>query len=108
MLKAGSPMTAMPGIPPNYSAVTPIPEKRGPGRPPKNPQVKMKLPVCEVCETEQTPARLDTDTTDEPMPNLMLLCSSDKLHRHAYCAEASTPAMIAKVITYPWECSDCK
>jgi hypothetical protein len=42
------------------------------------------------------------------MPNLMLQCSLDKLHFHAYCAEASTPPMIAKVVTYPWECSECK
>ena len=94
---------------PMLEAGTPVPTKRGPGRPPKNPGMKNgKNPICGECGNDGAPSRLETDKSEDPMPNLMLMCSIDKSFWHAYCAEASTPAMIAKVVTYPWECSDCK
>ncbi|KAI9010124.1 chromatin remodelling complex Rsc7/Swp82 subunit-domain-containing protein [Hyaloraphidium curvatum] len=100
----GTPAAPSPVPPPVAESSFP-PVKRGPGRPPKHPKPN---PVCEECETESTPARLEKDTSQDPMPNLMLRCAIDKLHFHAYCAEVGTPPMIAKVVTYPWECSECK
>lgn len=106
---AGAPK-AEPGTPvATEAAETPAPAKRGRGRPPKNAGLKGdKNAMCAECGNDTAPTRLETDKSEEPMPNLMLKCSIDKNYWHAYCAEASTPPMIAKVVTYPWECSDCK
>ncbi|KAJ3333798.1 hypothetical protein HDU93_008372, partial [Gonapodya sp. JEL0774] len=79
--------------------------RKGP-EPPK-PCVDCGLALTELPEPKVKNPE-DEDQEDHPISDVVVRCAVCKNGHHAYCAELYEPALLAKLVTYPWQCNDCK
>ncbi|KAI8853791.1 hypothetical protein BC829DRAFT_486560 [Chytridium lagenaria] len=65
---------------------------------------------CCLCHKSSPPNILPDGKQGHPPtdPKMLLRCANCSLGHHLRCADLTTPAMVAKVQSYPWNCGNCK
>ncbi|ORX84441.1 hypothetical protein BCR32DRAFT_128100 [Anaeromyces robustus] len=65
--------------------------------------------VCIHCQSVNPPENLleKIDPSIQPR-NLVIKCSVCNRNQHPCCCDIYDPYMISKILSYPWQCNDCK
>jgi len=65
--------------------------------------------VCIHCQSVDPPEHLlqKIDSSIQPR-NMVIKCSVCHRNQHPCCCDIYDPYMISKILSYPWQCNDCK
>jgi len=65
--------------------------------------------VCVHCQSVDPPKHLyeKIDPSIQPR-NMVIKCSVCDRNQHPCCCDIYDPYMISKILSYPWQCNDCK